>query len=90
MNNKTFASGLIFFGLLFVGPMAAARGLAGGTWSQIGASYAAWIVLLSILLGSGQGVRAEKLGFMVLIAMPLTIFVVPLLTGLMGLAAFLD
>ena len=90
MNNKTFASGLIFFGLLFMGPMAAARGLAGGTQSQIGASYVVWIVLLTIWLGSGRGVRAEKLGFLILIAMPFTIFVVPLLTGLMGLVGFLD
>ena len=90
VNSKAASSGLIFLGLLFVGPIAAARSLVGGTWSQVGASYVVWIVLLSILLGSKRGVRNEKLGFMLVFAMPFTILVVPLLTVIMRMARFLD
>ena len=90
LNSKTAASGLIFLGLLIVGPTAAARSFVGGTWGQIGASYVVWILFLSILLGSGRGVRNEKLGFMLLLAMPFTILVVPLLTVIMRMAHILD
>lgn len=87
-SGQWFSAGIVLGGL-FVVPIVAARFMVGGTWVQIAAAYLVWIVFQSLLLGSGRGVRQEKLGCMFGISLVLTSLAVPGLTALMRIGGFL-
>lgn len=79
MNN---AAGLAMVAAaIFVVPALAARFVVGGDWRQVAASYGLWFgfLVLVLVLPKG-GTTDEKIGWMTIISMFLTIVVVPVLT----------
>lgn len=79
MSN--LGGGLVYLFVVFGAPALLSRYVIGGEWRQVGASYALWLGLLfmAFFLPKG-GTLAEKGGWMAIMAMFLTIFVVPVLT----------
>lgn len=77
------------FAAIFVLPVIAARLVVGGSWQQVGVSYAIWFAILWLTFGSSGSARwVEKFNWTMLAAAILTIVAVPLLTGLQRLGGW--
>lgn len=85
---KSMGGLLVVAFAIFGAPALLARFLVGGEWRQVGAAYALWLgfLALAFLLPKG-GTLDEKLGWMTIIAMFLTIVAVPVLTLVQRLLA---
>ena len=86
--GKAAISATLMLGPLIVVPIVAARYIVAGTWSQIVAAYALWLIPLGLMLGGKRGLGHDGRGCMLAIAWILTMLVVPTLTALIRAAGF--
>ena len=78
---ETLAGVLMVMAAIFVVPTLVARFAVGGGWSQVGGAYLLWFGLLALtLLVPGSGTYSEKFGWMVIMAIFLSIVAIPVLT----------
>jgi multidrug transporter EmrE-like cation transporter len=78
---KSLLGVAVYLFAVFAAPSLLARYLVGGEWRQVGIAYALWfgILFLAFVAPKG-GTIEEKLGWVAIFAMLVSIFAVPALT----------